>query len=45
MIANLGESQAHIPLMYKHNIPSTIVNILANSSSDKTRYSAIRALR
>lgn len=45
MIANLGESQAHIPVMYQHNIPSTIVNILLNSKCDATRYSAIRALR
>lgn len=45
MIANLSESQAHIPLMHKHNIPSTIVNILENSLCDTTRYSAIRAIR
>lgn len=45
MIANLAISQAHIPIMYKNNIPSTIINILSNTKCDATRYSAIRALR
>lgn len=45
MIANLAESQAYIPMMYKHKIPSIIINILSNTKCDITRYSAIRALR
>lgn len=45
MIANLAASQTHIPVMYKHNIPTIIVTILSNTKCDATRYSAIRALR
>lgn len=45
MIANLAESQIHIPIMFKHNIPSTVLNILSKTKCDGTRYSAIRALR
>lgn len=45
MIANLAASQTSIPVMYKHNIPSIIVNILSKTECDGTRYSAIRGLR
>jgi len=45
MIANLAAYQACVPVMYKHNIPSIIVNITSNTKCNYTRYSAIRALR
>lgn len=45
MIANLSVSQTHIPIMFKHNIPSMIINILSKTKCDATKYSAIRALR
>lgn len=45
LIANLAKSEAHIPVMYKHNIHSITIQILSNTDSDLTRYTAIRALR
>ncbi|XP_050436838.1 uncharacterized protein LOC126843379 [Adelges cooleyi] len=45
MVANLAISQVHIPNMYKHNIPNTVISILAYTNCNGTRFSAIRALR
>ncbi|CAI6366388.1 unnamed protein product [Macrosiphum euphorbiae] len=45
LIANLAKSEAHIHAMYKHNIHSITIQILSNTDSDLTRYTAIRALR
>lgn len=45
LIANLAKSEANIQAMYKHNIHSITIQILSNTDSDLTRYTAIRALR
>lgn len=45
LIANLAKSETHIPTMYKHNIHSITIQILSNTDSDITKYTAIRALR
>lgn len=45
MIANLAVSHEHIPVFFKHNIPSIIVGILSKTKCNGSRYSAIRALR
>lgn len=45
MIANLAVSEAYIPVIYKHNLPSLIVKVLKYTKCDITRYSAIRAIR
>lgn len=45
MIANLAVSEANIPVIFKHSVPSLIVKILLNTKCDITRYSGIRAIR